>query len=673
MTDIDGYRNLLKFVRREGHTAIKPYHIEGSFALGRWVSKCRAQYRKGTLGKDLVKILESLPQWHWDLKESQWFRYYDFLREYVSREGHGDVPKKHAEKGINLGNWVCMQRFKKDTLSTVQINALENIDKWSWHVLESRWEKSFSALCAFAIREGHFEPSADHLENGINLSNWIYTQRSKKAKLSLERIRALEALPNWKWELRKNPRPKIPWEQAYDVLRRYVEKNGTSRVPAKYIDEDGFKLGVWVGTQRQKKSHLSKDRIEALEKLPEWGWQLYQDAWDEKFEVLRRYVEREGHAAVPGSHVEEDIELGRWVRKQRSRKRELSREQLKRLEQQPDWTWNVIQSAWERAYNALCSFVKREGHARVPQSHVEEGINLGHWVSHQRVIRRKLSKEYTGALERLPGWAWEPQKVNWEHGYSFLRKFAKQNGHTEIPYKLVFEGFKLGAWVARQRAQRKAISKERIEALEKIPGWIWKAKSGPKKNTHKANFVKKTEKNFADLLYDRLAEISIRDFEGYEKTRSLPALKIPGEFVFFLEELLETADTTQSEILADVIDMGITAWYQNLDERSKRQLNLPISEQGKTQKEIEEIGTLQNQLSETKQQKEYLEKQVLALLENIEERESTQAQEHQNGYVRRETETEGYAPLTSHKIEKKRSYTRYHPKRKKYITAPTQK
>jgi hypothetical protein len=44
--------------------------------------------------------------------------------------------------------------------------------------------------------------------------------------------------------------------------------------------------------------------------------------------------------------------------------------------------------AWDLRYAKLLSFVRRTGHARVPERHVEEGVQLGQWVRTQRRLHR---------------------------------------------------------------------------------------------------------------------------------------------------------------------------------------------------------------------------------------------------------------------------------------------
>ena len=58
----------------------------------------------------------------------------------------------------------------------------------------------------------------------------------------------------------------------------------------------------------------------------------------------------------------------------------------------------------------LLAFRHREGHSNVPQKHVENGVNLGKWLSSQRACHRKgllhaarqVQLEEAGVLWHLP-------------------------------------------------------------------------------------------------------------------------------------------------------------------------------------------------------------------------------------------------------------------------------
>lgn len=70
---------------------------------------------------------------------------------------------------------------------------------------------------------------------------------------------------------------------------------------------------------------------------------------------------------------------------------------------------------WNTYTEALARFTEREGHARVPTSHVEvldsgQQINLGSWVGYVRQRKRAglLSPDRINDLDLIPGWQWGP-------------------------------------------------------------------------------------------------------------------------------------------------------------------------------------------------------------------------------------------------------------------------
>ena len=123
----------------------------------------------------------------------------------------------------------------------------------------------------------------------------------------------------------------------------------------------------------------------------------------------------------------------------------------------------------------LHAFAVREGHARVPKDHVVAGVRLGLWVATLRQCRARLPASRISALEAVPGWTWQAHHDHWERKLAALRSFAAREGHTRVPDGCVEAGFRLGRWVARQRAQRDAMAPARIALLEAVPGWSWEA------------------------------------------------------------------------------------------------------------------------------------------------------------------------------------------------------
>src|SRR5262249_1170825 len=151
-------------------------------------------------------------------------------------------------------------------------------------------------------------------------------------------------------------------------------REGHSRVAKEHI-EDGYALGSWVGVQRAwyAAGRLSAGRAARLSALSGWVWNTLETAWEEGFSNLSRYVQGEGHAAVPSDWIEDGWKLGQWVGVQRARRSRLPDVRRRRLEALPGWVWGLRESSWERAYRALTSFAEREGHARPSARHREDG------------------------------------------------------------------------------------------------------------------------------------------------------------------------------------------------------------------------------------------------------------------------------------------------------------
>jgi Helicase associated domain len=319
-----------------------------------------------------------------------------------------------------------------------------------------------------------------HVEDGYRLGQWTADQRNfyRVGRLSEERGARLEALPGWAWNTRD-----AAWEEGYSALTRFAARTGHSRAP-KIHREDGYRLGQWVEVQRRSfaEGRLSSERVERLSALPGWVWNTYEADWEQGFNLLSDFVAREGHARVPHQQVEGSYPLGQWAARLRAAygAGRLLDERAAVLAALPGWEWNRQDAAWENGYSALQHFASREGHTRVPISHVEDGFQLGKWVSTQRTAHRvgRLSEERTQRLAAMPGWAWRPLDALWADGFSVLERFVAREGHARVTRNHVEKGFPLGPWVKEQRSMYREgrLPDDRATRLVALPGWVWNAR-----------------------------------------------------------------------------------------------------------------------------------------------------------------------------------------------------
>jgi hypothetical protein len=403
------YEKLLSFYHREGHVTVKLAHVEDGFRLGSWVGSKRGKYRKGQLPHSQINALEMLDGWEWDRFEGRFQEGLEKLCAFQEREGHVRVPQAHVEDGFRLGAWV--HRTRHGTLTPENREALSSLPDWSWHPLQDDFLEALGTLFTFQNREGHAFVPVRHVEEGLKLGVWVRNNQTqyKTGKLMPDKIPLLEAVPGWSWNQGEDR-----FHEAVAKLRAFAEREGHIQVTQTHV-EDGFRLGLWASTRRvdYRKGKLSPERIATLEALPGWTWGPLKDRFEHALAKLAQFSSREGHARVLGTHVEDGFKLGVWVSNCRTRRRSmLNPEQVAALEAIPGWTWQPLADVADEAIAKAIQFHAREGHARVPALHIEDGFRLGQWIAQHRYKYRrgKLSQERVKALEAIPGWTWEPRR-----------------------------------------------------------------------------------------------------------------------------------------------------------------------------------------------------------------------------------------------------------------------
>jgi superfamily II DNA or RNA helicase len=273
-------------------------------------------------------------------------------------------------------------------------------------------------LTRYAEEHGTVEGIKLHKQlDGYNLGQWITDQRQRfvRGVTTSDETRRLEALPGWTWEFRTQSK----WNEWYELLLAWADEHGdVDKLPLK-APYRGRRLGEWVFIQQKMyvRGRLPEDRVARLKAVRGWVWSKTGVRWDERFELLERFVARKGHARVPRDHVEEGEPLGEWVKIQRDayrgiKGRRLTKARAAKLQSLDGWTWDPQDARWEKGFERLGVYVEREKHARPPLGFMEGDFALGNWVSRQRYAQRKgwLQQERAARLEALPGWQWNPPK-----------------------------------------------------------------------------------------------------------------------------------------------------------------------------------------------------------------------------------------------------------------------
>ncbi|CAK8711346.1 MAG: Restriction endonuclease [Candidatus Electronema aureum] len=405
------FGKLKAFKERFGHCNVETGWEEDP-ALASWVSAQRTRRNKGQLSPERVQLLEELGfVWDFQTQKSQetWIKWYRELESYTREHGHPHVPQSRPK--TKLANWVMIQRGCRDKscygnppLTKEQIELLDRLG-FRWNVHEEKWQEQLEQLKLFKEQNGHcnVELMAD---DGDKLLVWVNNQRSMLAqgKLDEGRKEKLDALGfSWVAEFYD---PK--WEKMYDRLKNYHSEHGDADVPDGRTEN--HQLATWVINQRQrrKKGLVPDEQIQRLDALG-FTWQHRErGAWEDRYQELIEFKEKNGHCNVPFGYKEVP-KLGAFVNNSRTQKADgrLSQERIELLEQIGfQWAGEVITDKWEDRYLQLLYFKEEHGHCKVPYNY-PDNPQLGKWISNQRQKRKqnKLTPERERLLDEI-GFLW---------------------------------------------------------------------------------------------------------------------------------------------------------------------------------------------------------------------------------------------------------------------------
>ena len=454
----EAFKVLSEFRKRKGHCRIPGNLVVDNLNIGTWVKTQRTS--KDSLAPERVSRLNALG-FSWDPASEQWESLFCALKDFHQKHGHCRVAAGSKVNGVKLGTWVNTQRYTRSELSEDRRKRLDSLG-FIWEPTNELWEKGFQCLKKFADREGHCRVPVEFFESNFNLGRWAATQRTKRKILTRERINRLDSL-GFTWDVLTDK-----WQERFELLLKFKKSYGNCEVPQSYTSE-GIKLGWWVRVLRRDRSNLSKERINQLDSLG-FNWDPINNKWENGYKALAAHVKSGGNCSIPATYMVNGFKLGLWVAHQRGAKEHLSKERRQRLDSL-GFIWDPFTEKWEMGYKALINFKKREGHMDVKRGHIEDGVNLGVWISSQRKEKARLTSERIKKLN-LIGFTLEPLDEKWSKHIAALSSFKSREGHCRVPVSHKEIGLNLGIWVSNNRRKKAALSEHRINQLNSM-GFSW--------------------------------------------------------------------------------------------------------------------------------------------------------------------------------------------------------
>ena len=242
--------------------------------------------------------------------EAKWDARLQQLKKFKEQHGHCNVPSKHPG---GLGHWASNQRSKKKSrrLDAGRTQKLEELG-FQWEMLKIQpWEVRFQQLKEFKAEHGHCNIPKKHPGG---LGQWVNYQRTMKKSQHLDAVRTqkLEEL-GFQWEATKSQ----PWENLDEGEPAPSDDAAeTGRSPPA-----ATRQGAIVGKRPEKRRHVPrrfKRNADDGEPAPSSVVAKQDRQWESQLRKLKEFKEEHGHCHVPSKRPGG---LGRWVEKQRSKKR----------------------------------------------------------------------------------------------------------------------------------------------------------------------------------------------------------------------------------------------------------------------------------------------------------------------------------------------------------------
>ena len=399
-----------------------------------------------------------------------WEQMYRQAEVYFRTNGDLDVPKRYVTaEGLPLGSWLMTQRKVKrglcnGRLTQEQIDRLDRIGMIWENRQELRWERGFAEAKAYYGAHGNLDvPAGYAMEEGFRLGVWLVNQRqlrgglNRRSRLSPERIARLDEI-GMIW-----CHADYTFERNYLSAIEYRLQHGDLNVPVDYVCADGFRLGAWMSSLRDRRAGrnglkpLTQEQIDRLDEIGMVWRNKYEDQWERAFAEAQRWYDLHGSLDVPVAYIANGIRLGRWVAKQREQRQKgkLSKERCERLER-IGMVWER-EDAWEQSFREAERYHREHGDLEVPANYVDEnGSWLGKWVSVQRKAGRegRLTAEQTQRLSAI-GMRWmSAQELQWNRMYECAAEYARS--HAGISALLKDDGEpQLRLWYRRQEHKRR--------------------------------------------------------------------------------------------------------------------------------------------------------------------------------------------------------------------------
>ncbi|MDA9730171.1 DEAD/DEAH box helicase family protein [SAR86 cluster bacterium] len=247
-----------------------------------------------------------------------------------------------TESGYKLGNKVrgLINSYNEKTLPNWKKRLVQkeliskNIFDWDGRHAFS-WKLYFKAYKNFKEKSGDSLPKRNELIDGLNLRNWLSTQRVKYRNMNQsEGNQIKKPLEEWQLKLLKEINFDFSDRQneednKWKFIKKDIEKllkKHKGIIPYKHpttgkqIKAHSVGANRWIVKQRNRKKNNSLEqwKINELEKIPHWTWDPFEDAFESNLKALIAYIKETNNPNPAQGVVFDDVAIGMFLTRLRT-------------------------------------------------------------------------------------------------------------------------------------------------------------------------------------------------------------------------------------------------------------------------------------------------------------------------------------------------------------------
>ena len=317
----------------------------------------------------------------------------------------------------------------------------------------------------------------------IQIQVWLINKRKEKraGKLSEHKIRKMEELPNFKWEMQ------YIFEEQFEELDKFVKEN--DRLPCKKnVDEK--ELAEWCKVIRQynRLDRIDEIKKEKLETIKFWFWEKI-DPFDDQYKQLSEWIIL--NKRFPRGNAEDPFErkMAHLATAFREKEREasLSDEKKHKLELITGWHWSDRNKKkyrdFQEKYDAIKIWIDKHNRIPVAKSNDSQESIVGGLCNRLRNAYKdnKLNDDQIKLFENISLWFWKADKIikPFDETYEDLKKWMDINKRMPSKKSDDKEEKRLGCWCEKRKQfnREKKLIQEQIDKLNKLIYWKWNTRT----------------------------------------------------------------------------------------------------------------------------------------------------------------------------------------------------